>query len=69
MIKVIYPWKMVGRFADGTETCGLGLCEEDALMSLINLIPIHGNLDWYSGYCDEDYVDGQYIGRENMIYD
>lgn len=29
----------------------------------------HGNLVWYSGVTDEDYVDGEYIGRDNFIYE
>lgn len=29
----------------------------------------HGELTWYSGVCDENYVDGEYVGRENFIYD
>ena len=39
------------------------------MYKLIELQEKHGELTWYSGVCDEDYVDGEYIGRENFIYD
>ena len=29
----------------------------------------HGELIWYSGYSDENYEAGEFIGRENFIYD
>ena len=36
---------------------------------LADLESKHGKLTWYSGYSDEDYEAGEYIGRENFIYD
>lgn len=68
-MKLLYPWKMVGRYADDTEIVIEGYDEYDCMGKLINLQNQHGELTWYSGYSDEDYVDGEYIGRENFIQD
>lgn len=71
---ILTPWKMVGRFADLTgevveEITVSGVNEEDCMWKLCHLQEEYGKLVWYSGYCDEDYVDGEYIGRENFIYE
>lgn len=68
-IKIIYAWKMVGCYEDGTELVVGGVDEEDCMYKLIQQQESSGNLEWYSGYCDEDYADGEYIGRENFIYE
>lgn len=68
-MKIIYPWKMVGRYADGYEAEVGGMDEDHCMCKLANLQESHGELEWYSGYCDEDYADGEYIGRENFIYE
>ena len=44
-----------------------GKSEEDCMQRLIDLQEKHGDLTWYSGYVDQDYVVGEYIGRENFI--
>ena len=59
-VKLCFPWMMVGRYADD---------EEDCMMKLIAKQEKHGELTWYSGVNDEDYVDGEYVGRENFIYE
>ena len=69
MFKVIYPWKMIGRYADDEEIYVGGQDEEDCMYELIEKQKQHGNLVWYSGVTDEDYVDGEYIGRDNFIYE
>ena len=66
-IKFIYKWKMVGRCADDEEIEVGGSDEEDCMYKLIELQEKHGELTWYSGVSDEDYVDGEYIGRDNII--
>jgi hypothetical protein len=68
-INFVYPWKMVGRYEDDYEAEVGGSNEEDCMGKLIDLQEKHGNLVWYSGLCDEDYEAGEYIGRENFIYD
>ena len=45
-----------------------GSGEDDCMYKLIRLQDNHGELTWYSGYEDEDYSGGEYIGRENFIY-
>lgn len=67
MVRVVYPWKMAGRYEDDFEIEVGGFDEEDCMCKLIDLMDKHGKLTWYSGVCDEDYVDGEYIGRENFI--
>lgn len=62
-------WKMIGRYADDEEIIVSGYDEESCMQKLIDLEEEHGELEWYSGYCDEDYECGEYIGRENFIYD
>ena len=63
------PWKMVGQFSDGEEVIVCGNSEEDCMGKLVDLEEKHGSLTWYSGYCDEDYECGEYIGSDNFIYD
>ena len=65
---VLTPWKMIGRYADDEEIEVGGCNEEDCMCKLIDLQEKHGELVWYSGVCDEGYVDGEYIGRENFVY-
>lgn len=69
MEKILYPWKMVGQYADSHEAVVSGNDEEDCMYKLCALQDKHGEMTWYIGVCDEDYVDGEYIGRENFIYD
>lgn len=69
MVNVNYLWKMIGRYANDKEVIVGGFDEEDCMNKLINLIKRNGELVWYSGYTDEDYEAGEYIGRENFIYD
>ena len=68
-MKICFPWRMVGRYADDEEIYVGGYDEEDCMCKLIDKQEKHGELTWYSGVNDEDYVDGEYIGRENFIYD
>ena len=53
-MKVLYPWKMIGRYADGEEIEVGGFDEEDCMTRLISKIEKHGDLVWYSGVSDED---------------
>lgn len=66
---IYYPWKMYGRYADEMEDTVCGNDEQDCLMRLIELAENHGGLVFYTGVGDEDYVDGEYIGKENFIYE
>lgn len=68
-IEILYPWKMCGRYEDDFEITVGGNSESDCMWRLCNLEERHGNLTWYSGFCNEDYVDGEYVGRDNFIYD
>jgi hypothetical protein len=68
-MKLCYPWKMVGEYADGEQVTVGGSNEEDCMQKLIDRIEQHGELTWYSGVTDEDYQFGKYIGEENFIYD
>lgn len=67
-MKILWPFKMVGIYEDDYEAEVGGFDEEDCMYKLISLMDKHGQLTWYSGYCDEDYVDGFYVGRDNFQY-
>lgn len=67
-MRILTPWKMVGRYDDDEEIEVGGCNEEDCMCKLIDLQEKHGELVWYSGVCDEDYMDGEYISRENFVY-
>lgn len=67
-MRILYPWKMIGRYADNTEVTVSGNTEEDCMCMLADLTEKHGDLTWYSGVTDEDYVSGEYIGRDNFVY-
>jgi len=63
-----WPWKMVGRYADGEEVEVSGNDEEECMGKLIDIEDKHGEMTWYSGVTDEDYQFGEYVGRNNFIY-
>ena len=65
----VEKWKMVGRYMDDEEIEVTGYDEEDCMYKLISLQDQHGDLTWYSGVSNEDYIGGEYIGKENFIYD
>lgn len=62
-------WKMIGRYSDGEEIIVSGFSEEGCVEELCDLEEKHGSLEWYSGVTDEDYVAGEYVGRDNFVYD
>ncbi len=66
---ILEPFRMCGRFADDFEATVGGNDECDCMEKLDEMTERHGELVWWSGYADEDYVAGEYIGRENFKYD
>lgn len=66
---VLEPWRVCGEFQDGFVATVGGGSEEACMETLADLSDKHGELIWYSGYSDEDYASGEYIGRENFKYD
>lgn len=68
-MKICYPWMMEGEYEDGTSVTVGGLDETDCMEQLASKTDKHGELTWYSGVCDEDYANGEYVGRDNFIYD
>lgn len=66
---ILEPFRMCGRFADDLEVTVGGNDENDCMEKLCDMEELHGELVWYSGYTDEDYANGEYIGRENFKYD
>ena len=63
---VLEPWRMCGEYVDSFCVTVGGNDEEDCMGKLIDLQEQHGDLTWFSGYQDEDYVAGEYIGKENF---
>ena len=68
-VNILYPWKMIGRFEDNKEITVGGFDEEDCMYKLCKLQKSHGNMTWYGGFSDENYEAGEYIGKENFIYE
>lgn len=66
---IFYPWKMYGEYEDKSDYIVYGENEEECMMKLIELMEKHGKLIYYTGVSDEDYVAGEYIGRDNFIYE
>lgn len=67
MIKIYHPFKMVAEYKDGFEAEIGGYDEFDCMGKIVDLTGKHGSVTWYSGVNDDDYVDGEYVGRENFI--
>ena len=55
---ILEPWRMCGEYEDGFDVTVGGGSEEDCMNLLADLESKH-----------EDYEAGEYIGRENFIYD
>lgn len=66
---IVYPWVMIGEYEDDKRIYARGFSEDECMCKLIGLQEKHGKLIWYSGLCNDDYMYGEYIGRENLIYD
>lgn len=66
---ILEPFRMCGRFVDDFEVTVGSNDESDCMEKLGELTEQHGELVWRSGYVDEDYANGEYIGRENFKYD
>lgn len=53
--KILFPWAMVGRFADGYTCEVAGDSEAECVEKLGNMQDKHGELEFYSGIDDDDY--------------
>lgn len=69
MVRVHYPSKFYAEFNDGERRYYVGFSEEECIENIANDADDHGGIDYYTGVNDEDYVDGEYVGRENFIYE
>ena len=57
--RILYPSRYIGEFADGY-SCEIGGDDiGDCLYRLTKLEDRHGELVWYGGVNDDDYVDGE----------
>lgn len=68
-LSLVTPWKMVADYEDEERLYFHGNSEEDCIGEILEQEEKHGKCIWYSGYTDEDYEAGEYIGRDNFIYD
>lgn len=68
-MQILYPFIFLAKYEDGTSLSFGGNDEDDCMYKITKAIEKHGDCVWYGGYNDEDYVAGEYIGRENMIYE
>lgn len=58
---ILEPWRICGRFEDGFSVTVGANDEDSCIATLIDLTEKHGDLVWYSGYEDPDYLGGEYI--------
>lgn len=65
-LPLVTSWKMVADYEDGERFFFHGNSEEDCMNGIADQAEKHGQCTWYSGCSDEDYVDGEYIGRDNF---
>lgn len=66
---ICYPWKIYAEYEDGEELLFTGNDEAECMGKAIAAEDRHGRIVAYGGVCDEDYVSGEYVGRDNFIYD
>ena len=66
---IMHPWKIYAEYADGFSKTFEGNDEDDCMWKVGKAVEEHGECTFYTGVSDEDYVDGEYIGRENFIYE
>ncbi len=59
------PYKMMAKFADGQEFYFYGKNETDCENSINDRIDVHGEVVYYHGVTDENYVDGKRISHQN----
>lgn len=62
-------FKFYAEYSGGTSRYFHGSSEEDCICQIIEAQEIFGDLEYYTGVCDEDYEAGEYVGRENFIYE
>lgn len=69
MTEVKYPFCYYAEFEDGKSRNFSGFSEEDCICSIADFESKHGKCTYYTGVNDDDYVDGEYVGAENFIYE
>jgi len=63
--RIFYPARYLGEFEDGY-SCEVGGNDiGDCLYRLTQLEDKHGQLVWYGGLNDENYIDGEYTSTED----
>ena len=69
MGKICYPWCFYAEYKDGTKCYFYGNSEDECMQKVCDAISIYGECEYYTGIDDEDYAAGEYIGRDNFIYE
>lgn len=67
MIK--YPFYYYAEYADGASLYSKGFSEDECIQNIADQVAEHGECTMYTGVNDDDYVDGEYVGSENFIYE
>ncbi len=62
------PYKMIAKFADGQEFYFYGQNETDCDNSIIDRTEVHGEVVYYYGVTDENYVDGTKIHHQDGMF-
>lgn len=69
MAQIKYPFCYYAEFEDGKSRYISGYSEEECISSIPDYEFRHGKCTYYTGVNDDDYVDGEYVGAENFIYE
>ena len=69
MARIVYPFKYYAEYTDGTARYFYGTSEDNCIGQIADSQAKHGRCVYYTGVNDEDYVDGEYVGAENFIYE
>jgi hypothetical protein len=67
--EVKYPFCFYAEYEDGRSRFISGNSEEECICSIVHYEPKRGKCTYYTGVNDDDYVDGEYVGAENFIYE
>ena len=59
-------WKFYAEYADGSEIYFEGRSEEDCIGQIADAEKEHGKCLFYTGVNDDEYIDGEYVGRDDV---
>lgn len=64
-----WKFKFYAEYEDGSSFYFYGNSEEQCVQEIADSMENFGKCTYYTGVNDEDRVDGEWVGRENFIYE